>query len=351
MYDLGALNKAEWAALIEREARGPSGALLRAADQARLPYYGHRVFFRGLVEFSNVCRMDCYYCGLRRGNKGVRRYRLSPEEILCCVRAGRERGFHSFVLQGGEDGVYNGGQMVNVVERIKAEFPGAALTLSMGELPPEMYKRLRQAGADRYLLRHETADAAHFARLHPPAQTLDSRKRCLFALKELGFQVGAGFMAGSPGQTFETLAQDMLFLKALQPEMVGIGPFLPQSDTPFAGEPPGSLSLTLTMLALVRLLLPQAMLPATTALGTLVPGGRELGLRAGANVVMPNLTPTERRGDYLLYDGKIGIDSGVDEGLRQIMDSVAVAGFTPDFGRGDHCRLGEPRLNTPRNPA
>ncbi len=310
--------------------------LLRAADAARMPHYGRRVFFRGLIEFTNHCARNCLYCGLRAANGGVHRYRMTPDEILDCVRKGHAMGFRSFVLQGGEDPVYHGGPMLDVVARIKSEYPDSALTLSIGELSPSLYRSLKAAGADRYLLRHETANDRHYRQLHPLGMSLEARKACLWTLKDLGYAVGAGFMVGSPGQTWATLADDLAFLRELQPDMVGIGPFLPQSDTPFADERRGSLALTLAMVALVRLLLPKATLPATTALGALVPGGRELALQCGANVVMPNLTPIRYREDYALYDGK----SGVDSDLQKMVDSITKAGFQPDFGRGDPASAG-----------
>ncbi len=321
---------------------GLSSPLVLAADAARRPHYSHAVFFRGLVEFTNHCARGCLYCGLRAPNAAVHRYRMSSEAVLDCVRGGYARGFRSFVLQGGEDAYDRGARMVDLVARIKSAFPDAALTLSIGELPASLYRALRDAGADRYLLRHETADADHYARLHPTGMTLAARKSCLFTLKDLGYAVGAGFMVGSPGQTYQTLAQDLAFLGELQPDMVGIGPFLPQFDTPFADQPPGSLALSLAMVALVRLLLPKATLPATTALGALVPGGRELALHCGANVVMPNLTPACYRADYALYDGKTGVDSDLEKMVR----SIEAAGFTPDFGRGDPINMITPKTRS-----
>lgn len=330
------MDRRELVQLIERELASADDALIQAADRARLPHYGRRVFFRGLIEFSNHCARGCYYCGLNRENRTIRRYRMTPEELIACARDGYRRGFRSLVLQGGEDGYYNAGCMADVVAEIKSQLPDVALTLSLGELPRSMYRRLREAGADRYLLRHETANDAHYRKLHPPDMSLADRKACLYALKAEGFQVGAGFMVGSPGQTPQSLAEDLIFLRELQPEMVGIGPFLPQSQTRFAGEPPGDLRLTLVMLALTRLLLPRSMLPATTALGTLTPGGRELALKAGANVVMPNITPTGHRKDYLLYDGKTGVDDGIGQGVKRMCEAVSAAGFEPDFSRGDY---------------
>lgn len=328
-------SKTELIQYIRAGAEEPQEELLLTADALRRRYYGTSVFFRGLVEFSNYCKNDCYYCGLQRSNRQLHRYRLSPDEIIACCRDGYERGFHSFVLQGGEDSYYNSGRMVEVVSAIKSTLPGCALTLSLGELSPEMYRRLYQAGADRFLLRHETASEQHYQLLHPPEMSLATRKRSLYAIKESGLIVGAGFMVGSPGQTYEHLAEDLLFLKQLQPQMVGIGPFIPQTQTRFSEAPAGSLALTLTMLALVRLILPRATLPSTTALETLEPGGREVGLKAGTNVVMPNLTPPHYRKDYMIYDGKTGVDDGVGEGLERIRQNVIAAGYTPDFSRGD----------------
>ena len=313
----------------------PLPELFESADALRRQHYGRSVFLRGLIEYSNHCERGCLYCGLRAPNQKITRYRMSADDILSCVRDGYALGFRSFVLQGGEDQHDNAGHMIEIVKWIKSEFPDCALTLSCGEMPESIYKKLREAGADRYLLRHETANANHYARLHPGNMYLNSRKRCLWTLKKLGFAVGAGFMVGSPHQTFSHLSEDLIFIRELQPDMVGIGPFLPQSDTPFADEPPGSLSLTLTMIALTRMLLPHAPMPATTALGTLIEGGRELGIIAGANVVMPNITPLQARKHYLLYDGKIGVDSAIGDGLRQIKSAIEGIGLVPDFSRGD----------------
>jgi biotin synthase len=323
-------------ALIESGGQQPLQPLLEYAEGIRRQYYGKRVFFRGLIEFTNYCKHDCHYCGLQRSNRTLHRYRLSQEEVLTCCEDGYARGFRSLVLQGGEDPFYNGGRIVELAAAIKKALPDCSLTLSVGELPHALYQALREAGTDRFLLRHETADAAHYARLHPQEMTLDTRKECLYAIKKTGMAVGAGFMVGSPYQTAEHLAGDLLFLKELQPHMVGVGPFLPQSKTQFSGFAAGGLYLTLNMLALVRLMLPKVLLPATTALGTLSENGRELGLKAGANVVMPNLTPLRFRKDYMLYDNKIGVDDGVGEGLARMIESVEKAGYTPDFSRGDH---------------
>lgn len=274
----------------------------RTAAQA---VYGKQIYIRGLIEFTNYCKNDCYYCGIRRGNRNAKRYRLTEEEILACCENGYELGFRTFVLQGGEDPYYSDERMEHIIRRIKEKYPECAVTLSIGERSMESYQRFRKAGADRYLLRHETADETHYRTLHPEEMSLQNRMECLKNLKILGYQVGAGFMVGSPNQTEECLAEDLLFLKELEPQMVGIGPFIPHHDTAFAKEPAGSVELTLYLLSVIRILLPKVLLPATTALGTMDPRGREKGLAVGANVVMPNLSPVKNRKQYELYDNKI----------------------------------------------
>ena len=308
-------------------------AQARQVSQAR---FGSWVYTRGLIEFTNYCRCDCYYCGIRRGNQKASRYRLEPEEILRRCADGYRLGFRTFVLQGGEDPYATDQRMVALVQAIKAAHPDCAVTLSIGERSPESYRLLRQAGADRYLLRHETATPSHYARLHPPAQTLEHRMACLWELKRLGYQVGAGFMVGSPWQTADCLVADLRFLEKLQPAMVGIGPFIPHKDTPFRDEPAGSIPQTILMLALTRILLPHVLLPATTALGTLDPMGREKGMDAGANVVMPNLSPTDVRQLYTLYDGKLSTGEEAAEGLKALTQRILAAGYQPDFSRGDY---------------
>jgi biotin synthase len=267
--------------------------------------FGPQIYTRGLIEFTNYCRNDCYYCGIRRSNQKASRYRLTPEEILSCCRQGFSLGFRTFVLQGGEDPYFTDSLLCAIVSSIREEFPQCAITLSVGEKSKESYRAYRNAGADRYLLRHETADPEHYRRLHPSSLSLENRKRCLYDLKDLGYQVGCGFMVGSPGQTAYTLYRDLEFMWELSPHMIGIGPFLPQKDTPFAGQPPGTLEETLRLLSILRLLFPKVLLPATTALGTIHPQGREAGILAGANVVMPNLSPLSVRKKYALYDNKI----------------------------------------------
>ena len=265
------------------------GVIRQEAVRIQKKYFGNKIYTRGLVEFTNYCRNDCYYCGIRRSNTNAERYRLTKEEILQCCENGHELGFRTFVLQGGEDPWFNDERMIDIIKSIKQNYPDCAITLSIGEKSKESYRKFREAGADRYLLRHETADEAHYRYLHPENLSLSNRKQCLYDLKELGYQIGAGFMVGAPGQTMENLAEDLVFLKKLNPHMAGIGPFIPHHDTKFAKEEPGSVELTLFLLSVIRIMLPKVLLPATTALGTLDPRGREKGFQAGANVVMSNL--------------------------------------------------------------
>lgn len=279
--------------------------LAQAAQQTAQAVFGNKIYIRGLIEFTNYCRNDCYYCGIRHSNTNAERYRLTKEEILQCCENGHALGFRTFVLQGGEDPWFNDERMIDIIKSIKQNYPDCAITLSIGEKSKESYRKFREAGADRYLLRHETADEAHYRYLHPENLSLSNRKQCLYDLKELGYQIGAGFMVGAPGQTMENLAEDLVFLKKLNPHMAGIGPFIPHHDTKFAKEEPGSVELTLFLLSVIRIMLPKVLLPATTALGTLDPRGREKGFQAGANVVMPNLSPVKNRKQYELYDNKI----------------------------------------------
>lgn len=330
------LTKTEGMELLEHaKDRELAKRLAREAVGLRKKYYGDKVFTRGLIEFTNYCKNDCYYCGIRRGNLHAKRYRLTRDEILECCENGYELGFRSFVLQGGEDPFYTDERMEELVREIKEKYPDCALTLSIGERSREAYGRFRKAGADRYLLRHETADEEHYRKLHPKEMSLAARKQCLYDLKELGYQVGAGFMVGSPGQTLECLAEDLVFLQELRPEMVGIGPFVPHHESRFAGEPAGSVELTLFLLSVIRILLPKVLLPATTALGTMDPMGREKGLESGANVVMPNLSPAKNRKQYDLYDNKISTGEESAEGLERLKKSVALAGYRLVCERGD----------------
>ena len=279
--------------------------LKEEAVRIREIYYGKKVFTRGLIEYTNYCKNDCYYCGIRKSNTNAKRYRLTEDEIMACCENGYELGFRTFVLQGGEDAYYTDDRMVAIIKKIKEAYPECALTLSIGEKSYESYKRFREAGADRYLLRHETANEEHYRKLHPEKMSLAVRKNCLYDLKKLGYQVGAGMMVGSPYQTSETLAMDLKFIETFKPDMCGIGPFISQKDTPFKDRASGTLNQTLFLLSLIRLIQPNILLPATTALGTIDPKGREKGILAGANVVMPNLSQVSVRKKYALYDNKI----------------------------------------------
>ena len=310
--------------------------LREAAQQTAQAVFGNKIYIRGLVEISSICKRDCYYCGLRRSNPNAVRYRLAPEQILSCCEKGYALGFRTFVLQGGEDGFFSDEVVCGVVREIKRRCPDCAVTLSLGERGDESFRRLYAAGADRYLLRHETADLAHYAKLHPDSMSGAERQRQLFALKQIGYQTGAGFMVGSPYQTAENLADDLLFLKKLQPQMCGIGPFIPHKDTAFRDFSQGSLELTLTLLAVIRLMHPRILLPATTALGTIHPQGRELGILHGANVVMPNLSPLEHRKDYAIYDNKICTDDEAAECIRCLAMRMKRIGYQIVTERGDY---------------
>lgn len=329
------LQAGEYALLLEQAGSGDAYAA-RAAREVTQQRFGRGVFIRGLIEITSHCRNDCYYCGLRRSNSAVARYRLSQEQIMACCQYGYMLGFRTFVLQGGEDPALDGPWMQGLVRSLRAAFPDCALTLSLGERRGETYRRWREAGADRYLLRHEAADAACYARLHPPVMTRTSRLACLQALRESGYQTGAGMMVGAPGQTTDDLIADLLFIERFRPEMIGVGPYLPQRDTPLAGSPAGSAELTLLLLSILRLMLPDALIPATTALASLLPQGRVRGILAGANVVMPNLSPPSVRGRYAIYDGKLASDAEAAEGLLLLERELDGIGYRIDYGRGDY---------------
>ena len=310
--------------------------LREEAVQTAQKIYGNQVFIRGLIEFTNYCKNDCYYCGIRRSNHCADRYRLTKEEILSCTDTGYELGFRTFVLQGGEDPYFTDARICDLVSVIKEKYPDCAVTLSIGEKSRESYKRYFDAGADRYLLRHETANGAHYRRLHPDELSLEHRKQCLWDLKEIGYQVGCGFMVGSSGQTTETLYEDLQFIRELMPHMVGIGPFIPQKDTPFAREPAGTMEQTLRLLSIIRLIHPHVLLPATTALGTIHPKGRELGIQSGANVVMPNLSPVDVRDKYKLYDNKICTGDEAAECRFCMENRMKSIGYQVVVSRGDY---------------
>ncbi len=329
------LSKSEYARLITEHTDDDARILAEEACRIRNGIYGPTVYVRGLIEISNFCRNDCYYCGIRKSNKNCVRYRLTPEEILECCDEGYSLGFRTFVLQGGEDGYYTDDTVCRIVSEIKKRFPECAVTLSLGEKSYESYLAFFNAGADRYLLRHETADAEHYSRLHPQNLTLENRMRCLNDLRNIGYQVGAGFMVGSPFQTSEHIAEDLCFIERLKPDMCGIGPFVPHKDTPFGGFSMGSAVLTCFLLSVIRIIHPAVLLPATTALGTIMENGREKGILSGANVVMPNLSPTSVRKKYELYDNKLSDGAESAQCLQQLKERVASVGCTVAVHRGD----------------
>lgn len=321
--------------LVKTQDKDALEYLRSSAEEQRQEFYGRDIYIRGLIEFTSFCKNDCYYCGLRKSNKNAQRYRLSKEQILDCCKQGYELGFRTFVLQGGEDAFYTDDKITDIVKAIRKIYPDCAITLSIGEKSRESYQKYFDAGADRYLLRHETADSSHYARLHPKELSLSDRKKCLYNLKEIGYQTGCGFMVGSPYQTAENLVSDLLFIKEFEPHMVGIGPFISHRDTPFRDMSSGSLELTLKMLAIIRLLLPNVLLPSTTALGTINPRGRELGILWGANVVMPNLSPVSVRKKYMLYDNKICTGDEAAECRFCMQKRMESIGYKVVTDRGD----------------
>ncbi len=335
LYREGQLPPEEYAPLIDERNPEDAEYLFSLARERCHAVFGDEVFLRAIIEFSNFCASDCNYCGIRRSNGRAERYRMSREAILACAGRAHSFGFRTVVLQSGEDPAYSDEEICGIVWDIRREFPEMAVTLSIGEKSRESYQRYYDAGADRYLLRHETASFSLYKRLKPANQLLENRIRCLLDLKSIGYQVGAGMMLGAPYQQTDDLVQDLLFLRQLQPEMIGIGPFIPHKDTPFRDFPAGTVELTLFMLGVLRLMFPEALIPATTALGTLDPKGREKGILAGANVIMPNVSPVENRGKYLLYDGKIctGEDAAMCSACME--RRMAAIGRTISRSRGD----------------
>ena len=336
LYKEHRLDRKEWTQVLsdftEEDRIYAAGLAREVADSI----YGKDIYIRGIVEFSNICKQNCYYCGLRCGNSKLERYRLTEQQILECCDSGYEYGFRTFVLQSGEDPYYTTETICSIVKCLKERHPDCAVTLSLGEKTYEEYKAYREAGADRYLLRHETANEEHYGKLHPAEMSWKNRMECLDNLKKLGYQTGCGVMIGSPEQTVECLVDDMLYMQDFEPEMIGLGPFLPHSDTPFRDKPKGSYEMTLYMISLCRLMLPTVLLPATTALGTIRPNGREQGVLAGANVIMPNLSPVQVRDKYMLYDNKIctGDTSSECRGcIERRMESI---GYKVVITRGDH---------------
>ena len=309
--------------------------LFEKARQKKEEVYQDKIYIRGLIELSNYCKNNCLYCGIRAANTAIERYRLSKEQILDCTRYGHELGFRTFVLQGGEDPAYSDQYICDIVRQIKEEHPDCAVTLSIGEKSYESYKAYKDAGADRYLLRHETATEEHYRLLHPEKMSFENRQRCLEDLKSLGYQVGSGFMVGSPFQTIEHIVADLRYLQQLEPDMIGIGPFIPHHQTPFADKEQGNLHLTLRLIAILRLMFPNALLPSTTALGSIHPQGRKMGLRCGANVVMPNLSPLDVRNLYKIYDNKAYVNAEAAEGIAILKKEAEEIGYKVVIDRGD----------------
>lgn len=322
--------------LLETQDEKTLEYLANCARNTATAIYDTHVYVRGLIEFTNICKNDCLYCGIRKSNTNAQRYRLTKEDILSCCDTGYELGFRTFVLQGGEDAYFTDENICDIVSSIKKQHPDCAVTLSIGEKSKESYQKYFDAGADRYLLRHETANEAHYQTLHPAELSLENRKRCLRDLKDIGYQTGCGFMVGSPNQTIETLYEDLQFIKELKPQMVGIGPFIPHKDTPFSNKPAGTLARTLRLLSIIRLIHPHVLLPATTALGTIHPQGREMGILSGANVVMPNLSPVQVRKKYMLYNDKISTGEEAAEGLENLKQRMESIGYQVVVARGDY---------------
>lgn len=335
LYNFRNLPDEQLKELIETDNADVSPLLRELADKVRQKYYGKKVWLRGLIEISSYCKNNCFYCGIRRENQNADRYRLTSDEILESCQNGYILGFRTFVLQGGEDGFFTDEVLCPLISEIKSRYPDCAVTLSLGERSEESFRRLREAGADRYLLRHEAASQQLYSMLHPAEMSLQNRKNCLFTLKKLGYQVGAGFMVGAPFQTTDDLISDLRFLQQLQPEMIGIGPFVPHHDTIFSAEKGGTLELTLRLLGILRLMFPKTLIPATTALGTIAPNGRELGLMTGCNVVMPNLSPVSVRKKYELYDNKICTGEEAAECRSCLEKRINSVGYEVEISRGD----------------
>lgn len=325
----------EFVALLESNSQELRAFLATEADQVRRKHFGNTVFIRGLIEFTNYCQNNCFYCGIRHDNQGIERYRLSKEDILSCCQQGYLAGFRTFVLQGGEDPYYTDIRMADIVSDIHRQFPDCAITLSLGERSRSDYQMFFNAGADRYLLRHETANQQHYSMLHPSSMSYKNRINCLKVLKEIGYQTGCGFMVGSPFQTSEMIAADLCFIQDFHPHMVGIGPFISHRNTPFSDKENGSLEDTLLLISILRLMQPTLLLPATTALGSIARNGREQGILAGANVVMPNLSPASIRKQYSLYDNKICTKEESGEGIPYLKNRLENIGFQIAVDRGD----------------
>lgn len=339
LRDTHHLTRQQWKSVLDGHCPETADYAASIARTFQHRYYKNHVYIRGLIEFTNICKNDCYYCGIRKGNRDISRYRLTKEQILQCCEEGHKLGFRTFVMQGGEDAYFTDDILTDIISSIKRGWSDCALTLSIGERSEDSYQRLFEAGADRFLLRHETYDDTHYARLHPPTLSGAHRKQCLYTLKSIGFQTGTGFMVGSPYQTTEHLALDMEFLQEFNPHMVGIGPFLPHHATPFCHMTGGSADLTVYILSLIRIMLPKVLLPATTALGTVSSDGRKRGMLAGANVVMPNLSPLDVRRSYMLYDNKVAVGAEAAESLHMLREQMAEIGYEVVTARGDSLNL------------
>ena len=325
----------EYELLISERTDEAADELRRLAVETRKKHYGNSVYIRGLIEISNICKNDCLYCGIRRSNRDCERYRLTKEQILSCCDEGYALGFRTFVMQGGEDAYFTDERLCDIVSAIKGKYPDCAVTLSMGERSRESYERLYAAGADRYLLRHETATAEHYEKLHPSEMRFEERMQCLRDLKDIGFQTGCGFMVGSPYQTYADIARDLKFIEEFKPQMCGIGPFIPHKATPFASFGAGTVELTCYLLSIVRLICPTVLLPATTALGSIEEGGRERGILSGANVVMPNLSPVDNRKKYELYNNKLYSNAESAQAKAELEKRIKSIGYEVVEARGD----------------
>lgn len=339
LYENRILGRDEFRRLLSEHSEATLDYLFYRARQRQNETFGNKVYLRGLIEFSNFCRCDCHYCGIRKSNAKVQRYHMSPEDILKCAEIGHQNGFRTFVLQSGEDLSYSDDDICRIVSSIREQFPDSAVTLSIGEKSKESYQKYFDAGAERYLLRHEAAEPTLYRKLHPKEQTLENRIRCLYDLKSIGYQVGAGMMLQAPGQSVDDLITDLYFLHELGPDMIGCGPFIPHKETMYRDEPAGSVEMTLQMLGILRLMFPEGLIPSTTALGTIDPLGREKGILAGGNVIMPNLSPKEVRKKYMLYDNKICIEDDAIQCAGCMHRRMESIGYRIVEERGDAPRL------------